>query len=56
MQSFLQEILGTAIRVNHVKVAKRLDDYLVLLVSLPGSDQRLVVKAAGPRRAACQPV
>ena len=47
MQSFLQEILGTTIRVSHVKVAKRLDDYLVLLVSFPGTDQRLVVKAAG---------
>lgn len=47
MQAFLREQLGTAIQVSHVKVAKRLPDYLVLLVSLQGSDQRLVVKAAG---------
>lgn len=47
MQIFLRGIMGSAVLVSHVKVAKRLPDYLVLLVSLQGTDQRLVVKAAG---------
>lgn len=49
MQAFLRDIMGSAIQVSHVKLAKRLPDYLVLLVSLQGSDQRLVVKAAGEK-------
>ncbi len=51
MQAFLRESLGSKIRVSHVKVAKRLPDYLVLLVSIQASDQRLVVKAAGDHAA-----
>ncbi len=45
----LRQVLGTTAVATQIWVARRHDDYAVLLVRLAGSSARLVVKLAGPR-------